>query len=89
MGQVVHGYFAWIEEGELRIKRLWSIIGPYIRTNSLMFELLALYAIWTPTLTPLEMQWEIQSEYNTDLRWNSLRIGADLGRTVFDGDSAT
>ena len=54
-----------------------------------MFELLALYAIWTPSLTPLEMQWEIQSEYNTDLRWNTLTIGADLGRTVFDGNSQT
>lgn len=83
-GRLMPGYAGWVENGEPRIKHLWSVIGPYIRTNSRMFELLALYAIWTPSLTPLEMQWEIQSEYNTDLRWNTLTIGADLGRTVFD-----
>lgn len=83
-GRMAPGYIGWFEEGELRIKHLWTVIGPYIRTNSRMFELLALYAIWTPSLTPIEMQWEIQSSYNTDLRWNTLTVGADLGRTVFN-----
>ncbi len=82
-GRVAPGFFAWLEAGELRIMRRISLIGPFIRTNSRIFELLALYATWTPYLTPAEMEWEIQSEYNTDRRWNELRISADLGRTVF------
>ena len=84
--RVAPGFFAWLEEGELRIMRRVSLIGPFIRTNSLIFEMLALYAIWTPYLSPAEMEWEIQAEYGTDRRRNELRISADLGRTVFGRD---
>ena len=82
-GRIAPGFFAWLEEGELRIMRRVSLIGPFIRTNSLIFEMLALYAIWTPYLSPAEMEWEIQAEYGTDRRRNELRISADLGRTIF------
>lgn len=87
-GRIAEGYTAWLDEGTLRLQSIWSAIGPYIKTNSRVFEMLAVYAIWTPYLTPLELEWEIQAEYSTDRRWNELRIGADLGRTVFNDKSA-
>jgi len=78
------GYIAWLGEGgRPQIRSLWPVISVYMRTNSRIFELLAMYATWGPDLSELEKQWEIQWQYGTESRKNEITIGADLGRFKF------
>ena len=83
-GRIAPGYVAWLDpQGRPQARALWPMLGPYVRTNSRIFEVLAVFAIWTPSLTPLQMQWEVQAQYSTDGRKNQIIVNRDLGRFVF------
>ena len=69
LARVAPGFVAWVESGELRIKRrepwqFWrAMLASKIRTNAQIIEQLAILAVWTPWASELERQREAAMQY--------------------------